>query len=98
MHCFDLTANKWLEVGSEIFDSFSFGQSSCYHVQLPALPFARSVFGAVADQKGRIIAFGGEVDPSSAGHEGAGDFCSDLTCLVRRKATCDRSACRSLVS
>ena len=46
------------------------------------MPFARSVFGAVAHPTtGRIFAFGGEVDPSMLGHEGAGDFCADLTCL-----------------
>ncbi|GAX84212.1 hypothetical protein CEUSTIGMA_g11635.t1 [Chlamydomonas eustigma] len=69
MYCFDLVAGKWREV--------------------TGLPFARSVFGAAAhcctstacDLHGAVIVFGGEVDPSDKGHEGAGDFCSDLTYL-----------------
>lgn len=27
-----------------------------------------------------LLAFGGEVDPSTKGHEGAGDFSADLWC------------------
>ena len=53
-----------------------------HSIQGPSMPFARSVLGAVAHSApGRIISFGGEVDPSSLGHEEAGKFCSDLTAL-----------------
>ena len=40
----------------------------------------RSVFGL--DSFGsKIVLFGGEIDPSVAGHSGAGDFACDLVAL-----------------
>ncbi len=51
-----------------------------------ALP-ARSVFGTVVhgecgkdgcELAGGLLVYGGEVDPSAKGHDGAGDFCSTL--------------------
>jgi hypothetical protein len=37
----------------------------------------RSVFG-IACLANRIVLYGGEVDPSSKGHDGAGHFSSDV--------------------
>ncbi|GIL65022.1 hypothetical protein Vafri_18872 [Volvox africanus] len=53
---------------------------------------ARSVFGAAVHSCGQgdctskdtVVAFGGEVDPSDKGHDGAGDFCSSLMAFGSR--------------
>ncbi len=43
-----------------------------------------SVFGAASLADGRIVVFGGEIDPSDQGHAGAGDF-SDATLVFDTK-------------
>ena len=40
----------------------------------------RSVFG-ICTLGNKVVIFGGEVDPSAAGHSGAGDFENDVVCL-----------------
>jgi hypothetical protein len=83
MYCYDLAGGKWREETS--------------------LPFARSVFGAAAhscssagcDLHGAVIVFGGEVDPSDKGHEGAGDFCSDITYLHHQVSLCPQYLVRA---
>ena len=44
----------------------------------------RSVFGHAAVGE-HIVVFGGEVDPSERGHEGAGGFCNDVMVLDTAK-------------
>lgn len=56
------------------------------------VPLPRSVFGAAlhacgpppassCGHGGHVLAFGGEVDPSDKGHDGAGDFTDSLVCF-----------------
>lgn len=67
-HAFDTAADAWCAAGS----------CPC---QAEALP-PRSVFGVhvIAPPSGKalLVAFGGEVDPSDKGHEGAGQFAGDV--------------------
>ncbi|EFN59120.1 hypothetical protein CHLNCDRAFT_19060 [Chlorella variabilis] len=62
------------------------GSSSCGHDQPVALP-ARSVCAVAAHgcagclHSNHIVVFGGEVDPSTQGHAGAGCYSADTFCL-----------------
>mmetsp|Transcript_11900 Transcript_11900/g.25566 ORF Transcript_11900/g.25566 Transcript_11900/m.25566 type:complete len:342 (+) Transcript_11900:55-1080(+) len=80
--------------GHELADSFCYDLAAGKWEEAAPLPVARSVFGAAVHSSpapsgcsgagcghgGHIMAFGGEVDPSTQGHEGAGDFSADLFC------------------
>uniref|UniRef100_A0A7S3QY44 Nitrile-specifier protein 5 n=1 Tax=Dunaliella tertiolecta TaxID=3047 RepID=A0A7S3QY44_DUNTE len=80
--------------GFELSDMYEFDTKSCTWSSLPTdgLP-ARSVFGAgvhtcdnkqaLCQHSGHLIVFGGEIDPSTQGHAGAGDFSDDLLCWDR---------------
>lgn len=79
VHRFDLRAGKWEQVA---FTSAS-GESQ-------AVTFsARSVFAkgahsgcsGLCSHENHIVVYGGEVDPSSLGHAGAGQFAGDVLCL-----------------
>lgn len=49
--------------------------------QIGEVPCARSVFGATTIAEDEIFLYGGEVEASTAGHEGAGLFRSDAYVL-----------------
>ena len=50
----------------------------------------RSVCVAGTLQNGSVVVFGGEVDPSDRGHEGAGGFCADV--LVIQQGAADQQS------
>lgn len=71
--------------GHELADVHRFDVAAGTWVACSALPTARSVLGVgthdcsgACGNDGAILAYGGEVDPSDKGHEGAGDFCAEL--------------------
>ena len=55
-----------------------------------------SVFGAANLPDGRIVVFGGEVDPSSQGHAGAGEY-SDATLVLDTKVIMAYSSSQALI-
>jgi len=67
--------------GEETNDCYRYDITAASWTQIPGGALRpRSVFG-LTPLKNNIIIFGGEVDPSAAGHSGAGDFAGDLFCL-----------------
>jgi len=77
--------------GHELGDMYEYDVAARTWREVPpsGLP-ARSVFGAATHacaatgaqcgHAGHVVVFGGEVDPSNLGHEGAGDFAGDVWC------------------
>ncbi|GIL88835.1 hypothetical protein Vretifemale_16766 [Volvox reticuliferus] len=85
MHAYSIADNVWC--GSDCPSCFTTSAETSEGGGHPNCKLsARSVFGAAVhscDQvqcasKDTVLAFGGEVDPSAKGHDGAGDFCSSL--------------------
>ena len=81
IHRYDLAAGKWEEIQV---------------ASVPGQPLftARSVFGrgghscgTKCGHSGHILVFGGEIDPSDLGHEGAGDFSNTNFCLDPKTLT-----------
>lgn len=67
--------------GEETNDCYKFDFGSKTWSDIPSDCLRkRSVFGLASLGK-KIAIFGGEVDPSAAGHSGAGDFTNDVVCL-----------------
>lgn len=68
--------------GQEMSDMYEFNTESSRWRQVKAVPVlpARSVFG-IAALGSRIFVVGGEVDPSTQGHAGAGEFSKDVYVL-----------------
>lgn len=64
-HIYNLAKNKWEERGMDLTDMRK--RSVCAFGSLP--------------QQNKCLIFGGEVDPSHLGHEGAGNFERDLVVL-----------------
>ena len=65
---------------------FDVRKAAWHEVDASAWLCKRSVVAHFRDQRGRAILFGGEVDPSSKGHNGAGSFANDVLALVRGEA------------
>jgi N-acetylneuraminic acid mutarotase len=63
--------------GEEAGDMFQYHIEAQQWTQVPANFRPRSVVSS-ASYAGSILLFGGEVDPSAKGHEGAGGFANDL--------------------
>lgn len=70
--------------GHELADCFVYDIRAGKWETSPSFAFGRSVFGSASlnlPSGPSIVSFGGEVDPSDKGHEGAGEFTADLVVL-----------------
>jgi len=65
--------------GSELGDFYSYDLSSSVwsRLEIEGSPLPRSVACACTLADGRLFLFGGEVDPSTQGHAGAGDYTNE---------------------
>ncbi|KXZ44732.1 hypothetical protein GPECTOR_63g57 [Gonium pectorale] len=86
MHVYNIVDDVWCgDVCPTCKSSAAGGATSGVAAAVGKLS-ARSVFGGAVHtcskdacaHKSEVIAYGGEVDPSAKGHDGAGDFCASL--------------------
>ncbi|KAL4418744.1 hypothetical protein ABPG77_006417 [Micractinium sp. CCAP 211/92] len=87
VHRFDLATETWDCPRCCGVPAQQGNGSACSHAEAPVELPARSVCAVAAHacstcaHANHVVCFGGEVDPSTLGHSGAGSFSNDLFCL-----------------
>jgi hypothetical protein len=97
-HAFDIAAGKWACPAAPAGGADGAAPAGCAGCA-GAIP-PRSVFGAAAHacgggrggagcgHGGHVLLYGGEVDPSTQGHAGAGGFSAEVLCLDPKSRAC----------